>query len=313
MDSSIGKMTKPSRVVGGGPRKTLLLGGSGFLGRYFSIALASDFVSQSTSSANFSESGNGEKVALEIRTENDLETLLNSRDFDRVINCAAMANIDECELDPVRANWINAEMPGILARKCFKLGLQFAHISTDAVFDGSNASYSENAKPNPISVYGTSKLLGENLVLMENSDSYVFRVNFFGNNLRRTSLFNYFYEGIKTGRPTTGYDDVFFTTLYGLDTATIALELLNYSPPGIYNIVGSERISKYDFGLRLGLRLGAKQNWLEKGSIGTLASSLIRSKDLSLDNTKILNLGIAVPGLDVGLDKVLQEIDRAGA
>lgn len=311
MDPLIESMTKNHGTVLGDSRKTLLLGGSGFLGRYFSISLTTDFVSQATSYSNFSDNIADERIVLEIRTENDLDTLLNSHDFDRVINCVALANLDECQLNPEKANWINWKMPGILARKCFERGLQFAHISTDAIFDGINAPYSETAHPHPISVYGMTKLLGESSVLTENPNSYVFRVNFFGNSLRGESLFNYFYSGIKAGRSMTGYDDVFFTSLYGLDTASIAIELMDYSPPGIYNIVGSERISKYEFGLRIGLRLGAKPNWLRKGSIGTSDSSLIRSKDLSLDNSKIASLGIVIPSLDVGLDKLLREMDGA--
>ncbi|OYT71357.1 MAG: dTDP-4-dehydrorhamnose reductase [Chloracidobacterium sp. CP2_5A] len=82
-----------------------------------------------------------------------------------VINCAAMTNVDACETDRASAFRHNADGPRHLARASLSAGAYFIHISTDYVFDGAQTSpYQTTDAPNPISVYGESKLAGERAV-----------------------------------------------------------------------------------------------------------------------------------------------------
>lgn len=98
-----------------------------------------------------------------------------------VINCAAFNDVDEAEENPLRAHAMNASLPtflGICARD-HEFGL--IHFSTDAVFDGSDPAfpfYSEDHTPNPVNVYGESKLLGEQgLLLAEDCPVVIFRTS----------------------------------------------------------------------------------------------------------------------------------------
>lgn len=105
-------------------------------------------------------------------------TILKSRDFDLMINCAAQTNVDRCEREPAEAFALNAEAPRVLANICSQKGARLIHISTDYVFDGEKSEpYLEEDEARPISVYGESKLEGERHVLAEGEQHLVARVS----------------------------------------------------------------------------------------------------------------------------------------
>ena len=84
---------------------------------------------------------------------------------DLIINAAAYTAVDQAETEPQVAFAINAVAPGILAEEAAALGIPLIHYSTDYVFDGSKSSpYTEDDEPNPLGVYGQSKLAGEQAI-----------------------------------------------------------------------------------------------------------------------------------------------------
>lgn len=84
---------------------------------------------------------------------------------DLIINAAAHTAVDQAESEPELAVAINATAPGVLAEEAAALGVPLIHYSTDYVFDGSKASaYQEVDAPNPLGVYGQSKLAGEQAI-----------------------------------------------------------------------------------------------------------------------------------------------------
>ncbi|MFO2466156.1 dTDP-4-dehydrorhamnose reductase [Pseudomonas sp. 15FMM2] len=84
---------------------------------------------------------------------------------DLIINAAAHTAVDQAESEPEAAFAVNAIAPGVLAEEAKALGIALIHYSTDYVFDGSKtAPYTEADKPNPLGVYGQSKLAGEQAI-----------------------------------------------------------------------------------------------------------------------------------------------------
>ena len=95
-----------------------------------------------------------------------------------VVNAAAYTAVDRAETERERARKINAIAPGLLAEECKSLGAMFVHYSTDYVFDGSKGSvYVESDLTNPLSVYGESKLEGEQLVQAAGGAYLIFRTS----------------------------------------------------------------------------------------------------------------------------------------
>jgi dTDP-4-dehydrorhamnose reductase len=95
---------------------------------------------------------------------------------DVLINLAAITNVDGCESATEPAYRVNAEGAGVIAELCRKYDVKLLHFSTDYVFDGtSRRPYTEEDAPNPLSVYGRSKLLGENNVIKNHPSSLIVR------------------------------------------------------------------------------------------------------------------------------------------
>src|SRR6266480_587310 len=109
---------------------------------------------------------------LDLAKPEQIREKLSSLEFDLLINCAAMTNVDLCEEQPDQALRVNAEAPGLLAEICRDKKAKLIHFSTDYVFDGEKREpYSEEDEARPISTYGESKREGEQNVLAAVGDA----------------------------------------------------------------------------------------------------------------------------------------------
>ena len=110
-----------------------------------------------------------------------------------VINAAAFTAVDAAESEPESAHRVNAMGPEILALQCRERNIRFLHVSTDFVFDGTQGQpYAPDAEPNPLGVYGRSKLDGENAVIAAGGSSVILRTGWVysrhGGNFVKTML-----------------------------------------------------------------------------------------------------------------------------
>lgn len=225
---------------------------------------------------------------------------------DAVIHTAALADLEACEEQPEAARLLNAELPGELAEACARRGIRMMHISTDAVFDGTkDGVYTEEDVPNPQGIYASTKLQGERTVLSANPDAVVVRVNFFGWSLSGTrSLPEFFINNLSAGKSAQGFTDVYFCPLFVGDLADLLVKILEKELCGIYHVVGSESLNKYDFGVSIAHRFGLDEGLIQPVSVD--ASTLIarRSHNLRLSVHKLSTaLGELIPGFSTGLDK----------
>ncbi|MDQ9170132.1 dTDP-4-dehydrorhamnose reductase [Oxalobacteraceae bacterium R-40] len=140
----------------------------------------------------------GELVALG-RQQADLEDLdglrkvVQSIEPNIIVNAAAYTAVDKAESEPEKAHKINAQAVGILAEEAKRLNAWLVHYSTDYVFDGEKASsYMEDDEPNPLSVYGKTKLAGEQLIRQSGAKYLIFRTSWVfaarGGNFAKTML-----------------------------------------------------------------------------------------------------------------------------
>jgi len=130
---------------------------------------------------------------LDLTSRDDVSAFFKERKFDYVINCAAYTAVDKAESDEETAFRVNADAVGLLGEVTARYDTRVIHVSTDYVFDGSaNRPYAEDDKVNPVSVYGRSKLKGEELLLESNPDSMIIRTAWlysrYGNNFVKTML-----------------------------------------------------------------------------------------------------------------------------
>ena len=115
---------------------------------------------------------------LDLSNFDELHKKLRATSFDLLINAAAFTNVDLCETKRDEAFLINAEAPRVLAEICRDKRARLIHFSTDYVFDGGKREpYVESDSANPISVYGESKLAGEQNVLAVQDRHLIVRVS----------------------------------------------------------------------------------------------------------------------------------------
>jgi dTDP-4-dehydrorhamnose reductase len=130
---------------------------------------------------------------LDITNRNQVTTLFLSENYDYCINCAAYTAVDKAESEKEQAYLVNAEAVKYIAEACKITNTVLIHISTDFVFDGTKDSpYTEEDQPNPINIYGASKLKGEQYVQDILTNYFIIRTSWVysehGNNFVKTML-----------------------------------------------------------------------------------------------------------------------------
>lgn len=230
---------------------------------------------------------------------------------DWVINCAAIANLDDAEKDPEMAQRMNAELPGRLATEAAKRNLRFLQVSTDAVFDGAKGDYDEEDAPAPLSVYGRTKRIAELAVKAAHPHVLIVRPVFFGWSISGTrSLAEVFYSNLSQGKAMIGVTDRIFCPLHVSDLAGIILELLAKNLRGLYHAVSSDSMSKYDFGVAVAKRFGLDASLIEPSV--TAETGAPRALNLSLRNSRLTKaLGRRLPTIAEGIEKLYKQ-DHSG-
>jgi len=156
---------------------------------------------------------------LDLGKRDQVHSLFSHLNFDLVINCAALTNVDRCESHRDEAFLVNAEAPGLLAKICREKSAKLIHISTDYVFDGKHdVPYMEEEPPAPLSVYGESKLAGEEEVLRVSSDNLVVRLSWvFGPD--KPSFIDQVIQRARENETVAAVADKFSSPTYTVDVA----------------------------------------------------------------------------------------------
>lgn len=190
---------------------------------------------------------------LDITNKEEVLNFFWQLEPDFCINAAAYTAVDLAETELEKAFLINADGAENLAEACKDNNAQFIHVSTDYVFDGTNnLAYTEEDFPNPIGVYGASKLAGEELALEENPETIIIRTSWvyseFGKNFVKTMLHLFSIKdelnvvADQFGQPTNATD---------LAEAIMEIVKSNKKAPGIYNFSNEGKISWYDFAKKI--------------------------------------------------------------
>lgn len=167
-----------------------------------------------------------------------------------VINCAAYTLVDQAEEEPDLAMAVNGQGAGSVAQACAQCGAYLVHLSTDYVFDGkAGRPYREDDVPAPLSVYGRSKLLGENLVREALPEALIIRSGWlFGPG--RPGFVETVVEAARRGRELRVVNDEVGSPTSSVDLAGAILELAGKRVGGVVHVVNSGRASRLELARR---------------------------------------------------------------
>jgi dTDP-4-dehydrorhamnose reductase len=219
---------------------------------------------------------------------------------DVVVNCAAYNNVDAAEDDPVRAFEVNAFAVLTLARETSERGATLVHYGSDFVFDGrADRPYTEDDRPNPASVYGLSKLLGERLA-GEAQRSYVLRVESIfggptaGNGARLGNAGN-IVAAIQAGLEVPVFTDRIVTPSHAGDVAAATRRLLEtHAAHGLYHCVNAGSC-RWDEFAREAARLLGREARLRPITLDTVNLRAARPLYSALAVDKLERAGIKMP------------------
>ncbi len=200
-----------------------------------------------------------------------------------VLNCAALANLDECEKDPAKARAANVTAAGNLAAACAEFGARLAHISTDSVFDGNRGMYSEDDVPSPVNVYAMTKLESERAVRELLPKSLVVRTNFIGVPVTPgAGLADWIASSVESGKPIKGFDDVIFSPLLATTLAERLFDMMDARLTGLYHLGASDSMSKYHLAVAIAGEMGYPDAKIERASLSDVPSAVRRPLNTSL-------------------------------
>lgn len=290
-------------------KKALVLGSTGLLGSHLVNVLKSNYTVSGTNHRNQPTTGI-ESFKIDASRFDELEQLIINKDFDLVINCIGLTNIEECERRPEAAWQINATLPFYLSKATLRSGAKLIHISTDHFYSDLQSPRSEEVNFIPVNHYGYTKIAGERFVIETNPSALVLRTNFFGISKESNhSLLDFLVGKILINEKIVGFNDVIFNPLGVSELSRLILTLADLGLAGIFHTAGQNPISKYEFAVLVGKCLQKSTEAISQGSAESPQIRVNRPKYLALDGSKLWGqLGINPPSIEFMLSQELKNI-----
>lgn len=221
---------------------------------------------------------------LDLTNKDEVKKLIGFYEPDVIINCAAFTDVDKCETERELCWKVNVDAVKHLIIASRINNAKIIHYSTDYIFDGKNGPYDEEAKPNPVSFYGRSKLASENALLTSGIDFAIARTMVLfgiGNNIKPNFAL-WLIGKLKNNEPVNIVDDQIGNVTISDDLAFGTLKIIELKKKGIFNIAGSDILSRYEFVLKMCEVFGFNKNLVSK----------IKTADLNQPAPRPLNSGL---------------------
>ncbi|TSA26214.1 MAG: SDR family oxidoreductase [Ignavibacteriales bacterium] len=229
-----------------------------------------------------------------------------------IIHTASLTNVEECEDNLALAYHVHVNLTKNVAEAAAFHGTKFIHISTDHFFKGDIPYVNENENYAPLNVYAYTKAEAEKAVQGINFNSLIIRTNFFawGPSYRR-SFSDFVIYSLRANKKITLFSDVFFTPIISEKLIKIVHELSDLQAKGIFNVVGDERISKYEFGLRIAKYFNLDSSLISDGSMTSNTTLVKRPLDMSLSNKKTTDfIGKKIGNVDEFILRLLEQEEK---
>ena len=206
-----------------------------------------------------------------------------------VVHCAAMTNVDDCELDPDRAFAINATGAENVAQAAREAGAAIVHVSTDYVFDGEKGLYTEDDPTNPTQVYGRSKLEGEQRVQAATPWHFIVRSAWIYGPGGKNFL-SKLPQLAETNESITAVVDQRGSPTYAPDLAEAITKLVETLDYGVYHVVNEGTCTFAEF-CEAAVEILGSQLRVEHVTLADLGRPAPRPKDTSLVPKRWLDQG----------------------
>ncbi|MCM0592049.1 MAG: NAD(P)-dependent oxidoreductase [Gloeotrichia echinulata IR180] len=286
-------------------KKLLITGGSGFLGWNLCQTAKQEWEVYGTYFSHKIEIPGIKMLKVDLTDLSQLKRIFNDVRPTAVIHTAAQSQPNFCQTHPQESHAINVTASCNIAGLCADASLACAFTSTDLVFDGLNAPYSETDPVSPVNLYGEQKVMAEIGMLERYPQTAVCRMPLMFGTATPTakSFMQPFIEALKAGKELNLFIDEYRTPVSAKTAAQgllLALEKVN----GLIHLGGKERISRYDFGQLLVDIFQLPNSGLKSCRQQDVKMVAPRPADVSLDSSKAFALGYKPLSLKAELEKL---------
>jgi len=291
----------------------LITGGTGLLGRNWALAMRDRFaVVLGTHEREIRVPGAATQ-RVDLASRDDIRRAIDDTRATALIHAAGMTNVEACERDPALARHVNVELSRNVAHACASSGVALVHISTDHLFASARQLVGELEPVAPMNVYARTKADAELEVQQAHPAALVVRTNFFGwGPPYRQSFSDVVVAALRAHTPLALFSDVFFTPILMEKLVGAVHDLMERRAAGVFNVVGDERVSKYEFGRRIAAFLQLDHAVLGCGQLADRHDLVQRPREMSLSNDKLRRaLGRGIGGLDEQLQRLFVQ-ERQG-
>lgn len=231
-------------------KNVLLTGANGLLGQKLVYALKSrndiELLATGIGQNRLIDQANYSFQSLDITNKTEVDQTVKQFSPHVIINCAAMTNVDACELSQKQCWDINVNGVKYLTNAGAKFGSHFIHLSTDFVFDGEDGPYNESDTPNPLHYYAKSKLESEKIVIENCVNWSIARtIIIYGitDNMSRSNLVLWAKGEIEKGNTINVVNDQFRSPTLAEDLAKGCISIMDKNAYGLFHLSGPTRYS----------------------------------------------------------------------
>jgi dTDP-4-dehydrorhamnose reductase len=227
-------------------------------------------------------------LKMDITDRPSTMSILDNAKPDAIINTAAMANVDQCEVEKENAWKINVEGARNLAEASGKIGAHLVHLSTSYVFNGEKELYDEEDEPNPLNYYGITKVKGEEAVKSTTSNWCIARTDLiFGwGRQDRPNFAQLVIINLEKAQSVKAVTDQYNSPTLNTNLAEMVVDMAKNHVQGILNTAGSTRINRFDFARKISKVFHLEEKYIEPISSAEFSWKAKRPKDASLNVRK---------------------------
>lgn len=225
-------------------KKLIIYGGSGLVGSCLVQTLSSSYYIIAPS-----------RREIDLTKQTSLKKHLRTHRPSTIIYAAGLTSIEACEEYPKQAYLLNSIIPGQISKEAAELEIPLYFFSTDAVFDGKNKEHPnrETDIPNPTSVYGKSKLLGEEYVLNASKENVIIRLImvYSASFEKKVDFARKIVNNLIEGKSVYGISNQIINPILVDDIASALIKMLSKRTKGVYHLGAKDYLTNLEFVLSL--------------------------------------------------------------
>lgn len=245
------------------------------------------------------------EVTMDVSNRPALEQLFAAHRFDAVVHAAGIASVDYSEQHVEESLESNLGGTRNIAELCAGSGTRLVYVSTNAVFDGSNAPYHESDRVNPINAYGRIKLACEHLVEKTVDRHVIARpILMYGwpHAMGRPNPVTWVIDALERGETIRMVDDIYENPLHNINAARAIWAILDIDIGGVIHLAGRDVISRYDFARMVARIFGLDATHIRPVSSASFPDIAPRPRNTSLVTTRMESeVGVPPSALEEGL------------